>query len=1050
MSGPPPGGAKGGSEALLVRLFRLPLILAGVFFLLLAGTVPLTWAQQAVAGFTLLVVALGLHRYSRSYLLTLALVLLSCFATFRYAWWRFAQVSYFFRGGGTTALDAFFLWLLLGAECYAFLNLFLSYFQTLWPLRRAPVPLSDNVDLWPEVDLLIPTYNEPLSLVKYTALAAMNIDWPADRLNVYLLDDGRRAEFRSFCAEAGIGYMTRDNNRDAKAGNINRALGRLGAPFVAIFDSDHVPTRSFLQLTMGWFERDPKLAMLQTPHHLYSPDPFERNLRQFRVVPNEGELFYGVVQDGNDFWNAACFCGSCAVMRRAALDEVDGIAVETVTEDMHTSLRLQMGGWNTAYINIPQAAGLATELLSSHVRQRIRWARGMVQVLRLENPLFAPGLSIAQRLCYFNAMLHFLYALPRLIFLTAPLIYLIFGHTNIPGFAAAILAYAVPHLVLSYLTNSRIQGNRRYSFWNEIYETVLAPYILIPTVLAFVYPRRARFHVTPKGGVVNRSFFDSRIAGPFLLLLLFNFAGLLCALPRAIHFPQVTGFTPALTSLLNLPARMYDAGHLGTVCINVLWTLFNLVMLGVATGVASESQQRRRTVRVSMTVPARVVLPDGTLLKGATTDISSGGVMIRSEAPIHVEAGEAVSLVFAVLYGEATLPATVIEANDHVLRAHFDPLTTVLYSRADTWLDWGDTRERDHPLRNIGRIIQLAGFGIAEIARGTFRRTAELNVGAYAKGAALLLVAAVSLRLLLLPGLVPAQSRVTSLPPHPTQASTRTAADTPTNWVRSTSSLRDGHARNVVLSRAGGRQRTLYFTLPEDALVQTATLRLRYRCASIPASASSPGPAVDDELRISVNGMQVRALPLPEQGSVGDEAAASSAVPWHIETVELPPDLLVHTNELSFELLLPASSTGSATAGNASWAEVDTGSSGMGSSSTGSSIETLSSRLVLAADSAGKAAAKDLTAAPAPLREPKEPTGSLSAAVSASGRPGRLTGIGLPNRRVPARLCAGLSRHWVALFFSVLVVCFGLAALLQAMSQRHADRRLSVSPAGNG
>ena len=128
--------------------------------------------------------------------------------------------------------------------------------------------------------------------------------------------------------------------------------------------------------------------MLQTPHHFYSPDPFERNLGKFRKIPNEGSLFYGIVQDANDLWNATFFCGSCAALRRAALDEVGGIAQETVTEDAHTSLRLQKAGWNTAYINLPQAAGLATETLARHVKQRIRWARGMVQILRIDNPLF--------------------------------------------------------------------------------------------------------------------------------------------------------------------------------------------------------------------------------------------------------------------------------------------------------------------------------------------------------------------------------------------------------------------------------------------------------------------------------------------------------------------------------------------------------------------------------------------------------------------------------------------------------------------------------------
>ncbi|MDI8507060.1 glycosyltransferase, partial [Salmonella enterica subsp. enterica serovar Lubbock] len=158
---------------------------------------------------------------------------------------------------------------------------------------------------------------------------------------------------------------------------------------------DHVPTRSFLQMTMGWFLKEKQLAMMQTPHHFFSPDPFERNLGRFRKTPNEGTLFYGLVQDGNDMWDATFFCGSCAVIRRKPLDEIGGIAVETVTEDAHTSLRLHRRGYTSAYMRIPQAAGLATESLSAHIGQRIRWARGMVQIFRLDNPLFGKGLKLA-------------------------------------------------------------------------------------------------------------------------------------------------------------------------------------------------------------------------------------------------------------------------------------------------------------------------------------------------------------------------------------------------------------------------------------------------------------------------------------------------------------------------------------------------------------------------------------------------------------------------------------------------------------------------------
>ena len=417
------------------------------------------------------------------------------------------------------------------------------------------------------------------------------------------------------------------------------------------------------------------------------------------MIPNEGELFYGIVQDGNDFWNASFFCGSCAVLRREALDEIGGIAVETVTEDAHTSLRMQMNGWNTAYINIPQAAGLATERLSAHVGQRIRWARGMVQVLRTDNPLFAPGLKFPQRLCYFNAMGHFLYAVPRLIFLTAPLIYLLLNHTNIPGYWAAILAYALPHLTLSNVTNSRIQGEHRHSFWNEIYETVLSPYILLPTMMALINPRLGKFNVTAKGGVVKRTFFDSKIAQPFLVLLLFNIAGLIFAIPRFF---------------------IWDRDRPGTVLMNVMWCCFNVVILGVCVAVARELMQRRNTVRISVVAPLFVKLPDGRSIAGETIDMSSGGTGIRLSETIDVALQSQVRLAFPHPAAAIDLPATVVSLEGSVLRVCFEDLsiaeqevlTVALYSRADSWLGWGEARESDNVLRSLGRIFQISMRGL--------------------------------------------------------------------------------------------------------------------------------------------------------------------------------------------------------------------------------------------------------------------------------------------------------------------------------------------------
>jgi cellulose synthase (UDP-forming) len=282
-------------QSIWLRRVLLAFAVAGAWLVI---STPLAAGEQAILGAILWFTALIAARIpsDRAPLLMIAL---SIVASTRYLWWRVTETM-----AVEGAIDHVFAWLLLFAEGYAWLILLLGFLQTAMPLRREPAPLPADPAEWPTVDVFIPSYNEPLRVVKPTVLAALGLDWPSDRLNVYILDDGRRPEFREFAAEVGCGYLIRPDNFHAKAGNLNHALTKTGGELIAIFDCDHIPTRSFLQMAVGWFIKDPKCAMLQTPHHFFSPDPFERNLGTFREVPNEGELFYGVIQDGNDLWNA--------------------------------------------------------------------------------------------------------------------------------------------------------------------------------------------------------------------------------------------------------------------------------------------------------------------------------------------------------------------------------------------------------------------------------------------------------------------------------------------------------------------------------------------------------------------------------------------------------------------------------------------------------------------------------------------------------------------------------------------------------------------------
>lgn len=550
---------------------------------------------------------------------------------------------------------------------------------------------------------MVPTYNEDLGVVKPTIYAALGIDWPKDKINIYILDDGNRPAFKAFATEVGVHYIARPTHEHAKAGNINNALKRATGEFVAIFDCDHVPTRSFLQLTVGWFFKDKKLGMIQTPHHFFSPDPFERNLGRFRQTPNEGTLFYGLVQDGNDMWDATFFCGSCAVLRRSALDEVGGIAVETVTEDAHTSLRLHRKGYTSAYIRIPQAAGLATESLSAHIGQRIRWARGMVQIFRLDNPLLGKGLKFVQRLCYANAMLHFLSGIPRLIFLTAPLAFLLLHAYIIFAPALAIALYVLPHMIHASLTNSRLQGKYRHSFWSEIYETVLAWYIARPTTVALLNPHKGTFNVTAKGGLVEAQHVDWVITRPYMALVLLNLAGLIAGLWRL-------GYGPA-TEIM-------------TVVISLVWVIYNMTILGGAVAVAVEAKQVRQSHRVEIAMPAAVARADGHLFCCTLRDYSDGGVGIEMREAGLLKDGEAVHLLLKRGAQEYTFPCEVTRAfgtkvgmRMHQLSVsqHIDFIQCT-FARADTWALWQDGFPEDKPIESLRDVLALGFRGYVRMA----------------------------------------------------------------------------------------------------------------------------------------------------------------------------------------------------------------------------------------------------------------------------------------------------------------------------------------------
>lgn len=317
--------------------------------------------------------------------------------------------------------------MLYGAELFGGVSLAL-YFLQVWDTSEAPElePLEGVT-----IDVLVPTYNEDVDLLRGTLKACMQLDLPH---NTYVLDDGKRDDVRALAKALGVRYITRDNNLHAKAGNLNHALEQTDGEYVVIFDADHVPEPHFLHRVLGYF-RDEKLAMVQTPHAFYNFDTFQGSFDPNKnKFWEEGQLFYNVIQSGKNALDSVIFAGSAAMFRRKALRDVGYIAVETITEDMHTGIRLSMAGWKTMFISERLIAGQAAADVTTFHSQRLRWAEGNLSILFYDNPLTARGLSLKQRLSYFASIMHWGGGVARLGLFLTPIMMLFSGVSPVTEF----------------------------------------------------------------------------------------------------------------------------------------------------------------------------------------------------------------------------------------------------------------------------------------------------------------------------------------------------------------------------------------------------------------------------------------------------------------------------------------------------------------------------------------------------------------------------------------------------------------------------------------
>ncbi|CAN5745017.1 hypothetical protein BH23CHL2_BH23CHL2_11660 [soil metagenome] len=537
---------------------------------------------------------------------------------------------------------------LLVIEVHAFISL-AFFVHTLWDVQTVrDAGVVESTD--DRIAVLIPTYNESVEVLLPAVAASVALQ-PAHE--TWVLDDGQRPHIRDLAESLGAKYLSRPNNEYAKAGNINHALQYIEADLVAILDADHVPTPEFLTKTLGYFD-DPDIALVQTPQDFYNMESFEHEGfnstldEQEQQLYHEQAMFYRVIQPGKNRVGGAFWCGTCAVVRVEALNEVGGIATETITEDIHTTIRMHRRGWKTIYHNEVLARGLAAADASQYQLQRFRWGIGAMQVLRKENPFFVSGLTMGQRLSYAMTMLGWFDAWRMLGFILVPPVVLLTGAVPIRAHPEVfILAFGIPFLLQRWALRQLSRGYYREKM-QLVFEIVrMAPNVL--ATLTLILPGSRTFQVTPKGRTDE---YRERQRASILLL------GLLGAISVAGVWYLLT-----LAGLTPVSYRVPWAAHGAAI-----WLVVNGVIVALAIRRVMQSRyagERRSSVRFVTHLTGRIndrpCRIDDMSLTGARV-VLKGLHSVSDPAELAVEVGNQV---------------IVLQVTPHLIKSDLDSAVTI-------------------------------------------------------------------------------------------------------------------------------------------------------------------------------------------------------------------------------------------------------------------------------------------------------------------------------------------------------------------------------------
>jgi cellulose synthase (UDP-forming) len=254
------------------------------------------------------------------------------------------------------------------------------------------------------VDVFLPSCGEPLAVLNNTFRYVSEMTWQGVK-NVYVLDDSAREKVRDLARNYNFQYIVRPNPGSMKkAGNLTHALGVSTGQFIVVIDADFAVRPEFLYETMPYFS-DHRVGIVQTAQYFDVTNPSFSYIQRYAGTLQE--IFFRFIQPARDRYAAAICAGTNLVYRRSAVVAAGGFAQVPIGEDVHSGVKLFWAGYETRYLPLCLAKGVAPTDFASLANQQARWCRSSM-LLMIEKHFQEAPFTWQQRAAFWAAFLYYM------------------------------------------------------------------------------------------------------------------------------------------------------------------------------------------------------------------------------------------------------------------------------------------------------------------------------------------------------------------------------------------------------------------------------------------------------------------------------------------------------------------------------------------------------------------------------------------------------------------------------------------------------------------